>query len=266
MSSSTTQQRNARAEAAILRIRASQSSPPTVPSRSNYQDHDGGLFDRLQIRRNLNTLLVRHGVATLKTLRTIARNILLEENLLSPDSKYKTLKLESEGVKKKLVSPEGVLEVVIDMGFRKSTTVEHEEHRIWIPKYEDRLRLYEQLLDEAVIEAPINEARRNEEVRIKREQEEKEDSRQRELRRFKEDRTRVKERVHREKHMTRGQPTVTEDGRLSNIGTPGKTSNVQDESSTPQRIQQRSLTLPPSRGPNIHGLGELTNRMGDTAI
>ncbi|KAL0573742.1 hypothetical protein V5O48_008220 [Marasmius crinis-equi] len=196
MSTTIQHQRDARAQAALIRFRKSQQeSASAPPSRSNYIDHDSGHPDRSKIRKDINIIVEKHGVKSLKMLRNIAQNIL--KNVEDPDSKFKTLRLETDAVKKKIIRPEGVLQVVIDMGFTKvvslhrlsfdsphnlspniQSVVEHEEYRTWLPKHHDRLRLYEELLDAAIIEAPINQARRDEELQTKREIEEKEDSRQ----------------------------------------------------------------------------------------
>ncbi|KAF9263017.1 hypothetical protein L218DRAFT_375622 [Marasmius fiardii PR-910] len=101
------------------------------------------------------------------------------------------------------------------MGFRKMEIIDHQEHRFWLLKYHDRLRLYEELLNEAIVDAPINEARRDEDLRIRREREEKEDSRVKERQRFRDDRARVRERCEREKQARIGRNSPqTESGAL----------------------------------------------------
>ncbi|KAG7087997.1 hypothetical protein E1B28_012036 [Marasmius oreades] len=195
-------ERQRRAQAAEERLRRLQNSTSlNVPSKSTYKDHDAGVWDRHEIRKQINTLLEKHGVRTLKTLRSIAENILKPENLDNPKSKYKILAMESDAVKKKITEPAGVKQMVIDMGFRKMDIVKNQEHRVWLLNYRDRLRLYEELLNNAIVEAPINEARRDEDLRIRREREEKEDSRMKERQRFRDDRARVRERCEREKQL-----------------------------------------------------------------
>lgn len=55
--------------------------------------------------------------------------------------------------------------------------VDQDEWRIWLPKYTDRLRLYAELLSDAILDAPAQLASRDEALRIARKREEDDDSR-----------------------------------------------------------------------------------------
>ncbi|KAK7027959.1 hypothetical protein VNI00_015042 [Paramarasmius palmivorus] len=217
------------------------------PSRNLYQDHDHGVFDRLGIRKGIQDILNQHGVGSLKILHRIATNIL--ENIDDPDSKFRMLRRNAPAISAKIVKPSGVLQLVIDMGFRGRRQEDHDEWFIWLPKYTDRLRLYAELLSDAIQEVPFQRALRDEALQIARKREEDEDSVKKERQRFKSDREAVRDRNSREKVQREMRADAVT--RAASTGT---------STTVPQQTRRTKSAS------NVHTLDEFTQNFSEASL
>ncbi|ESK92655.1 hypothetical protein Moror_16031 [Moniliophthora roreri MCA 2997] len=239
------------ANAALNRQRLKDAVSPNQldipPSKTLYQDHDHGVFDRNNMRRSIQEALEKHGVGCLKTLHGIAKKIL--DNLDDDKSKYRELRRNLDAVRRKIYEPEGVLQIVIDMGFRETRAADLDEYRVWLPKYTDRLRLYAELLSDAIMDAPLQLASRDESIKIERKREEDEDSVKKVRQRFKSDREAVRDRSEREKIQQQAHATAM-----------SRAASSQNDTAAPQQTRRTKSVS------NIHTLDELERKFSEATL
>ncbi|KAK1215346.1 hypothetical protein PQX77_022052 [Marasmius sp. AFHP31] len=172
---------------ATLRGRTSSSPDPlqqsnitiSVESAPTYTGREPeDLRDKLEIRRTIHRIYKLHGVSRLQILLDRVQDILKPEKFNDPDSRVKVLASQDDFMKDNFIKPSGVLDILVDLGFRKSEVREFQEYRSWTPKFIDRTRLYAQFLEEAISAALRSEEQSNSD-----------------LRRFREDNARAKQEV-----------------------------------------------------------------------
>ncbi|KAK0471544.1 hypothetical protein IW261DRAFT_834365 [Armillaria novae-zelandiae] len=188
-------------------------SSPVTRDDPSFTDFDKGYTMRIELRRMIDVGILgmvndheasKECVASLKTLLKLANNIIDNPE----DEKFQRFKMNNPKIKKDIIEPKGVLQFAIKMGFRQKKVIDMEECRVFIPKYRDDLILCASLLKKAIEREQL---RADENLKLARGKEEKEEQWAIAIKRFLDDRKKREENDRREKEAKQSSNVLSPD-------------------------------------------------------
>ncbi|KAI0750811.1 hypothetical protein C8Q80DRAFT_532662 [Daedaleopsis nitida] len=188
--------RTALASAAARRVAAIRQ---TTPSRTLYMPFDEEHDNRQKFRRRIDREILASNtpavaIKSLKTVLTLARNILAKPD----DPQYRRFKISNKRIQETVMVPKGVLQLVMDLGFRIKAE-HHDSYCVYTAKTHNDLRVGSSVIEET-LEREVRKAE-EEERRREREEEERKAVEEKEHMRFLDDRKSVDARVARERRL-----------------------------------------------------------------
>ncbi|KAI0638194.1 hypothetical protein C8Q77DRAFT_416776 [Trametes polyzona] len=187
------------AKIAAAAERSVQSLKKQDPSRVLYTAFDGEYDVRQRFRKRIDRDVLESNRSPALAIRSLEIVLKLAENILEhpTEPRYRRFKISNEKIKKLVVEPKGVLQLVVDLGFREQV-VDFEPCYVFRDKNTNELPVGASMIKEAL----ARERKKVEEENAKRAREEEERKAHEEKihLQFLDDRQSVAARAQRERH------------------------------------------------------------------
>ncbi|KAI0352951.1 hypothetical protein OH77DRAFT_749030 [Trametes cingulata] len=187
-----------RAKLAAAAQRSIQHLRLTDPSRVLYTDFDHEHDDRQRFRKRIDRDIIaanppKVALQSLRVVLKLAENILAEPT----NERFRRFKITNDTVRKSIMEPKGVLQLVVDLGFREKAE-NYDSYYVFNGQHVNLLRIGASIIKEALARESLRE---DEAVKLAREQAEREEAWERARLRIKDDRRSVAARTQRERHL-----------------------------------------------------------------